>query len=89
MMLIRARRNAALLVSGAVIFSALSVTSASAELIERDSYAFSYGPEISFCGEPFQQEGVVVGRYHIVSRGPDGTARRRSMSATQTRGRTQ
>jgi hypothetical protein len=39
---------------------------------EQGNYVFPYGPEISYCGEPFEQEGVDTGRYQIVAKGADG-----------------
>lgn len=45
---------------------------ASASHEHKADYVFPYGPEISFCGEPFEQQGVDTGREMTVAHGPDG-----------------
>ena len=45
---------------------------ASAALLDSGTFTDSYGPQISYCGEPFEQAGVSTGRYQVVSEGLDG-----------------
>jgi hypothetical protein len=72
------RRLAAVLV-GAALGLAMTAGPASARVVLNNTYEFAYGPEVSFCGEPFIQQGVERGRERIVARGGQeyfhGTAR--------------
>ena len=41
-------------------------------MLESGTFNDSYGPDVSFCGAPFEQQGVTEGRYVVVARGPNG-----------------
>lgn len=62
------RRAAALLAGAALVFSS-TTGPASAEVVDQGTLSETYGPEISFCGAPFVQEGATEGRYVVVARG--------------------
>jgi hypothetical protein len=62
------RRVVALLAGAALVFP-LTTEPASAEVVDQGTLSERYGPEISFCGAPFVQEGVTEGRYVVVARG--------------------
>jgi hypothetical protein len=62
------QRTAVLLGSAALVFP-LTTGPASAEVSEQGTFNETYGPEISFCGAPFVQQGATHGRYLIVERG--------------------
>jgi len=59
----------AALVAGVALVFPLTTGPASAEVLDQGTFNDTYGPEISFCGAPFVQEGVTEGRYVAVERG--------------------
>jgi hypothetical protein len=67
------QRTAAVLAASAFCIP-LTTGPASAEILEEGTFHDTYGPEISFCGAPFEQQGVTDGRYQVVARGPNGQA---------------